>query len=103
MKSIFKYYNNNNYSINTLNHVYSQILPIKQNKYKMSNQLRIMNTISIAFIIKSNTFSYFQLTGAIKRKKKALNFVGSVCVASDLSGIKIFVYTENHSPYNRFK
>jgi len=103
MKSIFKHYNNSKVSVETLNNIYSKLLPIKQSKYKMSNQIRIMNTISIAFIIKSNTFSYFQLTGSVKRKKKALSFVGSVCVASDLSGIDIFVYLENHSPYNRLK
>ena len=70
MKSIFKHYNNSKVSVETLNNIYSQLLPIKQSKYKMSNQIRIMNTISIAFIIKSNTFSYFQLTGSVKRKKK---------------------------------
>ena len=60
MKSIFKHYNNNKVSVETLNSIYSQLLPIKQSKYKMSNQIRIMNTVSVAFLIKSNTFSYFQ-------------------------------------------
>lgn len=103
MKSIFKHYNNNKVSVETLNSIYSQLLPIKQSKYKMSNQIRIMNTVSVAFLIKSNTFSYFQLTGSVKRKKKALSFVGSLCVSSDLSGTDIYVYLENHSPYNRLK
>lgn len=104
MKTTLKYINNKRLSISLYNNIIFLLLNNNKNidLKKRSNRIRKKNILKIAFIIKSNIFSYFNLVGTVIKEKKSQMSIGSTCISSYLSGNSIKLYVENNSLYNRF-
>ncbi len=104
MKTTLKYINNKKISMNLYSNIMFLLLNNNKNMdlQKRSNRIRKKNILKIAFIIRSNVFSYFNLVGTVVREKKSQMYVGSTCISSYLSGNSIKLYVENNSLYNKF-
>lgn len=105
MKTTLKYINSKKLSMHLYYYTIYSILNstnINIDLKNRSNKLRKKNALKIAFIIKSNVFSYFNLVGTIVKEKKSRMLNGSTCISSYLSGNSLKLYVENNSIYNRF-
>jgi len=103
MKTTLKYINNKKLSMSLYSNIMFLLLNNKNiDLQKRSNIIRKKNILKIAFIIKSNIFSYFHLVGTVVKEKKSQMYIGSTCISSYLSGNSIRLYVENNSLYNKF-